>query len=113
MADINQRTAAMHFDALLTPAQVRDYETQDAPYWSVARRATMYLLTSDKPALLKSFGSSDAIDSLFALAEHIEQWKQHLSDQTEMATAAIARLIVIGSVALQPEFTAPSADQAA
>lgn len=92
--------AQEQFDALITQAQIADYEASMAPQWAQTRRAMLNVLAQDKAALLAQFGHSDNTRTLAALTEDIQQLALHLQDQQHMAHSAAQRLTIVASTIL-------------
>jgi hypothetical protein len=116
MADINQRTAdtltalaCKNFAALLTDAQAPNNDTCQIPsFWNGAFRGSLATLQQTK-----SQWAATATGDLLAAVDDAIDWHQQLIESGKMQGNAIARLLLVSIALLPPQFTAPSADQAA
>jgi N-acetyl-beta-hexosaminidase len=94
--------AQQDFDAALTDEQVNEYERTQNQTWGYVRRIALVSLARSKAQLLKGFDSTDSTDALMEAMENIQQWREHLLNQAEMANAAFARLACIAHLRLYP-----------
>lgn len=86
------------FDAVVTQEQIQGYERSQDEMWGTKRRVAMIALSRSKKQLIKGFG--DGVETLIEMIDHINEWRDHMKGQIEMAEQATARLLIVSSAIL-------------
>ena len=93
LASFGQR----EFEALLTEAEVMDYEATQNTLWGPRRRMALATLMRSKAQLSEGHSEPDHPDLLLTMADEITEWRDHLATHIQLAETAVARLLSVVS----------------
>jgi hypothetical protein len=98
------------FEALLTEAEVMEYEATQDEIWGTRRRMALAALMRSKAQLSEGQSESDHGELHLAMAEEITEWKDHLATNIKLAETAVARLLsVVSQSIFEPQGPAAGA----
>ena len=95
------KLSKVDFAAVLTDAQINDYEATQARVWGIKRRVTLLALARSRQQLVDGFGKANGPDTLLEIIEHVSDWEKHCKANAAMASTAVARLICAASAILE------------
>ena len=103
-----QLLAEHDFDALLTMAQIEEFEANYDETWRPLRRIALIVLARSKTQLVEGFGDGEGLDVLLDMMEHIGDYQDHLKSSLEVTEMAFDRLLSVMHACTHRGLTPPA-----